>query len=90
MTTKARADVKESEEAIAEYEEELDELETELAQALAEIEDKWDAIITDVTEIPVSPYKKDTIVALFGVAWFPYHVIDADGQTIELPGFSAE
>jgi hypothetical protein len=90
MTTQSRADVKESEEAIAEYEEELEELEAELAQALAENEEKWDAIIANVTEIPVSPYKKDTNVALFGVAWFPYHVVNADGQTIELPGFSAE
>ncbi len=90
MTTQSRAEVKESEEAIAEYEEELEELEAELAQALAENEEKWDAIIANVTEIPVSPYKKDTNVALFGVAWFPYHVVNADGQTIELPGFSAE
>jgi hypothetical protein len=84
MTSKARADVEESEEAIAEYEEQLEELKVEQAEAVTEIEEKWAEIAADVTE----PFKKDVTVELFGVAWFPYHVVEADGRVFELAGFS--
>jgi hypothetical protein len=90
MTQKAKADVEESEEAIAEFEAQLEELAEEATEALAEIEEKWTEFAADVTEIPVTPYKKDVAVTVFGVAWFPYHVLDVEGRTLELPGFSAE
>jgi len=90
MTQKAKADLEESIETIADLEAQLETLAAEQAEAIAEIEEKWAEIITDVTEIPVPPYKKDVTVALFGVAWFPYHVVDAGGRTLELPGFSVE
>jgi hypothetical protein len=90
MTQKAKADVEESVEAIADLEAQLEALAADRADAIAEIEEKWAEITAGVTEIPVSPYKKDVTVALFGVAWFPYHVVDADGHTLELSGFSVE
>jgi len=90
MTQKAKADLEESIETIADLEAQLETLAAEQAEAIAEIEEKWAEIITDVTEIPVPPYKKDVTVALFGVAWFPYHIVDAGGRTLELPGFSVE
>lgn len=90
MTQKARMDVEESKEAIAEFESQMETLSEERAEAIAEIEGKWAEIVADVTEITVNPYKKDVNVTLFGVAWFPYHVVDTDGHALELPGFSAE
>jgi hypothetical protein len=90
MTEQARLDVEESEEAIAQYQKEIEELKQAQEAAEAETTDKWDQIIADVTEIGINPYKKDILVTLFGVAWFPYHVVDSEGRSLELPAFGAE
>lgn len=90
MTQKARADVKESEESIKEYAEQLQEMEEEQARAVANLEEEWADIAAEVTEISVSPYKKDTDVTMFGVAWFPNHVVDAEGRILEFPAFRSE
>jgi hypothetical protein len=66
------------------------ELAEEIEAAIDEVEERWGEVAGEIEEIPVTPYKKDILVDLFGVAWMPYHLIDAGGQTIELPGFSAE
>jgi hypothetical protein len=41
-----------------------------------------------VTEIPLSPAKSDIFSDVFGVAWMPYYVVNANGQTTEIPAFS--
>ncbi len=90
LTDKARADVEESIEAIEELEAEIEELKNEEEKALEEIAKEWEVVAEDITEIPISPYKKDVNVAMFGVAWFPYHIIEDQVQTIELPGFEVK
>jgi hypothetical protein len=87
MTEQAKADVEESLDAIDDYKDQIDDLEKELAQAIEEIQTKWADIADDMTEIPVHPYKKDILIDLFGVAWMPHIVIEAEGRTFELPGF---
>ena len=87
MTEQAKADVEESEEAIEDYKQQIADLEQELKRAIEEVQSKWADIADDMAEISVRPYKKDILVDLFGVAWFPYHVVEADGRTVELPGF---
>ncbi len=90
MTEKAKADVEESEDAIEEYKDQIAELENELKSAIEDVQTKWAEIADDMEEIPVNPYKKDILLDLFGVAWFPYHLVEADGRTLELPGYGAE
>jgi len=87
LTEKAKADVEESIEAIEEFERQITELKGEQAQALQDIKDKWADIADDMTKIPVRPFKKDVLVDQFGVAWMPYHIVQAGGRTLELPGF---
>lgn len=87
LTEQAKADVEESIEAIEEYERQINDLEREKAQALQDVNDKWADIADDMEEIPVRPYKKDILIDLFGVAWMPYHIVQAGGRTLELPGF---
>lgn len=89
MTSKAKADVEESVDAIAEMEKELLDLGMEIETAVDEIEDKWESIATEIEEIPITPYKKDILMDMFGVAWMPYHVIKDGKNTIEMPGFKA-
>jgi hypothetical protein len=42
-----------------------------------------------VTEITVTPLKKDVLLDLFGVAWAPYHVVKIGQEVLELAGYSA-
>ncbi len=87
MTEKAKADVEESEETIQALEKQIADLEKEKASALEDIQNKWAEIANQVTEIPVTPYKKDIMLDLFGLAWYPYFLVQ-DGQKFsELPGF---
>ena len=88
MTAKAKADIKESEEAIEEYKEEIAALEEEAEEALQEVKEKWEEIAADVTTIPVTPYKKDIDVTLFGLAWLPYHLVQMDNNIREVPAFA--
>ena len=88
-TSQAKADVEESIDAIEELEHELAELAEEIETVVDEVEDKWGDIATEITEIPVNPFKKDILVDIFGVAWMPYHLVEAGGKVIELPGFGA-
>jgi hypothetical protein len=87
MTSKAKADVEESKEAIEDYLEDIQELEQDLAETLEDITQKWDEVAEQVSEIPVTPYKKDIQIRMFGIAWIPYHLVDAGGRTVELPAF---
>ncbi|MEM7330856.1 MAG: DUF87 domain-containing protein [Chloroflexota bacterium] len=87
MTSKAKSDIKESEDAIKSFEQELEDIQQELEDALEELELAWDTIVEDVTEIAVTPYKKDIDTAVFGVAWLPHHLFK-DGDSIEeLPAY---
>jgi hypothetical protein len=90
QTARAKEDVQESIEEIAELQGDLAELQEELKVELEEIEEKWAEIIADVTEIPVSPYKKDIDVDLFGVAWVPYYLVQADQDFAEISAYELE
>jgi hypothetical protein len=87
MTEKAEADVKESLQAIEEYERQVKELQAEQEEAMEEVNERWEDIASQVSEIEVTPYKKDILVELFGVAWFPYYIAQIVDQIEELEGF---
>jgi hypothetical protein len=87
LSEQAKADVDESVDAIADYKKQIAALEKEKTTALEEVNSRWGEIANQVTEIPVTPYKKDVLLDLFGVAWFPYHIVDEDGKIVELPGY---
>ena len=88
MTSKAKADVEESLEVIEQYKEEIEELEKERIESIEEVEEKWQEILEDTVEIPVTPYKKDILVDLFGVAWTPYYLYEDGGRQVELGAYS--
>lgn len=87
MTSQAKADVEESLDAIEEYKREVASLEEERAENIETIKQKWEEVAEDTSEIQVTPYKKDIMVDLFGVAWFPYHLVESEGRTLELPAY---
>jgi hypothetical protein len=89
MTEKAKADVKESEESIQEFEKQIAALEKEKTSALEDTQNKWAELANQITEIPITPYKKDILLDLFGLAWYPYFMVQTEQELSELPGFQA-
>jgi hypothetical protein len=89
LTVQAKAEVDESVDAIASFRQQIEDLEAQREQALSEINAAWGEIAAQITEIPVTPYKKDVLLDLFGVAWMPYHVVKVGEGVEELPGYSA-
>ena len=87
MTSRAKAAVEESQDEIVALQKELEALEDEKDEAVDALEEKWMDIAEEVTEIGISPYKKDIHVDLFGIAWLPYHVADDDGNLEEIPAY---
>jgi hypothetical protein len=88
MTAQAKADVEESLDAIAQLEAEMEALRADMEIDFDEVEEKWAEIAAEIEEISVTPYKKDILVEVFGVAWLPYHLIEVAGNLVELAGFS--
>jgi hypothetical protein len=87
LTEQAKAEVEESEEVITDLTEQLAALEKEREATLAEINDRWGEAANRVSEITITPLKKDVLLELFGVAWIPYHLIRIGEQLEELPGY---
>jgi hypothetical protein len=88
MTERAKADVEESIAAIEAFEEDLKELEEEIKHSLEDLQIHWDEVAADTIEIPVKPYKKDIRIDFFGVAWFPYHIVQNEQEFLELAGYA--
>ena len=90
LTEKAKADVEESVDAIAQYKEQIADLEKQRKEAIEEINDAWGEKVNDITEVTVTPKKTDIFINMFGVAWMPYYLVQTGTETIELPAFGAE
>jgi Uncharacterized protein conserved in bacteria len=87
LTEQAKADVEESLQAIEQYKREIADLEREMAEALEEVKARWAEIVETEEEIPVTPYKKEVQVNLFGVAWLPCYVLRDGGRVVETPAY---
>jgi vacuolar-type H+-ATPase subunit I/STV1 len=90
LTSKAKADVEESIEAIAQYKQQIADLQKQREDLVAAVNSKWGDVVNDITEITVNPKKTDVFVKIFGVAWMPYYSVQAGGAVIELPAFGAQ
>jgi hypothetical protein len=90
MTEQAKADVEESEDAITQYEQDIQALETECQEVIKEIKDRWGDLVNDITDVTVTPKKSDIFIELFGVAWMPHYLVKSGGGIVELPAFGQE
>jgi len=89
LTSKAKADVEESIDAIEQHKEQIKELEKRREETIAEINNRWGSVVNEITEVTITPKKTDVFIKLFGVAWMPYYFIKSDADTFELPAFGA-
>lgn len=90
MTSDASASVKESKDTIADLQAQIADMEKEKAQAIAEVDKRWGDIASQSDEITIPALKKDVNVELFGVAWFPYYIVQVGSQPGEIPAYGAE
>ncbi|MGE5123403.1 MAG: helicase HerA domain-containing protein [Acidobacteriaceae bacterium] len=88
LTSQAKSDVEESEQAIKDYQDEIKEIEIDREKALQAVNEKWAEVANQITQIPITVQKKDVLLDFFGVAWMPYHLVRAGDQLFELRGFS--
>lgn len=89
MTQKAKLDMDESEESIESYRQDIVELEGDLAKEIEEVNDRWANVAKEITEMPVKPYKKDILLDFFGVVWVPFHIVSAENEIHQLPGYKS-
>jgi len=89
MTQKAKADVAQEIQELEMLEDQFVELEKEMKDQIEAVTEKWLDIAAEVEEIPVTPYKKDIYLTLFGVAWQPHYLLKTDSELLELPAYEA-
>lgn len=65
----------------------LDGLSSAAAAGTALVRSEYDDLLDDFTTEHITPYKKDIDVTHFGIAWYPYHVLEDNGRTVTLPAF---
>lgn len=87
LTSQAKADMEESKGAIADMEKQLVELEKKKTDLAAEVNERWAKVVDDITEVPITPMKKDIYTDAFGVVWLPYYRLISAGRVVEVPGF---
>lgn len=90
LAQSAKAEVQESQEAIAQLTKDLNELVREREQLLREISDKWGRVVSEISEVTINPKKTDIYVNVFGVAWKPYYTVQAGGEKTELAAFGPQ
>ena len=88
MTSKAKIDVEAAEREIKDIQEDMKEMETDLKEELEAVKARWDEAVGQVVEEPVSPYKKNIFIELFGLVWLPYYAYQVDAGWKILPAFS--
>jgi len=86
LTSEARADVQESQEAIAHYQQRLQALKEDHDSRAEDIRSRWAQVAVNIQESSIRPHKSDILVDAFGLAWAPHWMIiteDAGGAREE-------
>jgi polyhydroxyalkanoate synthesis regulator phasin len=88
ITEQTKAQVTDAADAVAEFKQQLAQLQQSRQQALDMAGTKWGNAVNNITEIPILPKKTDIYVSLFGVAWMPYYLTKSGDQVVEIPAFA--
>ena len=88
LTQQAQADVTESEQVIADLQQQLKDLAAERDRAIEEVNARWAATLDEIEEAELTPRRTDVVVDFCGLAWVPMWEIEgADGQRLTLPAY---
>ena len=87
MTSLAKADVEESLDAIADLNKQVEAIEKEKKQDIQEVNQRWDEIAAQESEVTVTPLKKDVMLDVFGVAWMPFYLAGVGWSVEEVEAY---
>ena len=90
MTQQAKMELEQEEKELELLQKKVEDLQKDKTEALADLEKEWREITEEVTEVPLTPYKKDIFVEYFGIVWMPYYLIRVDDRLREVPAFKSE
>jgi len=62
-------------------------LEEEKKREADALRQHWAEVVNDEVQVPITPYKKDIVLDLYGIIWMPYYVLQMDHQVQEIPAF---
>ncbi|MBZ0289155.1 MAG: hypothetical protein K8I30_16160, partial [Anaerolineae bacterium] len=86
-TRQTEQDLTESEQVLRDIEEEMQRLEGEFEAQLKQVNEKWARAAADVQSYPITPFKKDIHVELFGIGWLPHWYIEINQQPLLIPAY---
>ncbi len=72
MTAKAKADIQESKDEIARFQEDMEEVQQTIAEEAERITEDWADTLDHVETYLVKPRRADIDVDLVALAWLPY------------------
>ena len=88
MTSAAKDRLTAEEETFKQYNAQMVELKAQMDEALKAVDEKWQNVVSQVSEVTISPTKSDIFSEVFGVAWVPYYLVETAGQKVEIPAFA--
>ncbi len=72
LTTRAKADIAESEEEIARLQDEIEDMRRDMEEEAVAITEKWAATLDEIETYPVKPRRSDVQVEVVALAWAPH------------------
>lgn len=88
MTQQANTNLEKKRQELKVLQAQLQDLQQDWDAAKTETQDRWAQKVNDLSEIPMSPNKKDIYLELFGVLWLPYYLVQAGQEAQEVAAFS--
>lgn len=90
MTSQAKAALEKEKQDVDNAIANLNAMQKEMKSAIEQLERDWNNKVNDITEITLTPMKKDIFVELFGIAWVPHYLVDVDGKIYRICAFSSD
>lgn len=94
MTQQSKADVEESEEALKDLQEQMQDLLEDLEFEKTQVQERWVELADDLDSVQIRPKKADIFVQAWGVIWMPHWDIvfgqGAQEQQVSLPAFETD
>ncbi len=87
MASEAKDRLASEQQTLKQYQDQLVELQKAREDIVKDVNDKFAAVVDDITEISIRPNKSDVFTDIFAVIWLPYFVVDQGGKKVELPAF---
>lgn len=87
MTSTAKGNVKESEEMIAIYEKQLEDMDGLFTQELEAVKTRLVESVGTIREVTIAPLKKNILTDLFGVVWLPYYAFKVKDEWVMVKAY---